>query len=145
MFNQMNEAWEHKDFARLADLEVRMWVDGPGQAETRVNHALRERVREMILHTYTTHTTKGKPRRLDPPAAKRLGEIKAPTLAILGDLDESGVLAAGDRLERGIPGARRIVMVGTAHLPSMEKSAEFNRIVLDFLQGIPVKESRSRN
>ncbi len=136
MFNEMNEAWDHKDFVRLADLEVRMWVDGPGQSETRVNHALRERIREMILHTYTTHTTKGKSRHLDPPAAKRLAEIKVPTLTILGDLDESGVLAAGDQLERGILDARKVVMVGTAHLPSMERPAEFNRIVLDFLEEI---------
>lgn len=135
MFNEMQEAWNQKDFVRLAGLELKMWVDGPGQPETRVAFALRERVRDMILDTYTSHTTEGKPQRLDPPAAKRLTEIRVPTLIIYGDLDESGVLAAADQLERGIPGARRIVMTGTAHMPSMERPGEFNRIVLDFLSG----------
>lgn len=52
-----------------------MWVDGPGQPESRVASSLRERIREMILGTYTSHTTEGKPQSLSPPAAKRLAEI----------------------------------------------------------------------
>lgn len=134
--NEIDEAWNQKDFVRLADLGVRMWLDGPGQPETRVAPALRKRVREMTLNTCTTHETQGKPQPLDPPAAKRLAEIKVPTLIIFGDLDESGVLAAADLIERGITGARRAVMVGTAHLPSMERPAEFNRIVLHFLTDV---------
>jgi pimeloyl-ACP methyl ester carboxylesterase len=136
MFNVMEEAWNQKDFVRLAALEVSMWVDGPGQSETRVAPALRERVRDMILSTYTSHVTEGKPQNLNPPAAKRLAEIKTPTLIILGDLDESGVQAAAEQLERGVAGSRKVIMAGTAHLPSMERPAEFNRIVLDFLADI---------
>ncbi len=62
MFKEMDEAWDRKDFARLAELEVSMWVDGPGQSKTRIDSSLRERVREMILNTYTTHTTEGRRR-----------------------------------------------------------------------------------
>jgi pimeloyl-ACP methyl ester carboxylesterase len=29
---------------------------------------------------------------------------------------------------------RKVVMHGTAHVPNMERSEEFNRIVLDFLR-----------
>jgi len=137
MLDEMSEAWDQKDFVRLAGLELNMWVDGPVQPETRVAPALRERVREMILDTYTSHTTEGKPQRLDPPAAKRLAEIKAPTLIIFGNLDESGVLAAAEQLEHGIPAARKVVMAGTAHLPSMERPHEFNQLVLDFLANVP--------
>jgi pimeloyl-ACP methyl ester carboxylesterase len=32
--------------------------------------------------------------------------------------------------------ARMVVMNGTAHVPSMEKPEEFNRIVLGFLRGV---------
>jgi pimeloyl-ACP methyl ester carboxylesterase len=141
MFDEMEELWNRKEFAALADLEVRVWVDGPGQPATRVNSALRQRVREMILNTYNTHTAEGRPQRLDPPAAKRLGEIRVPTLIIVGDLDESGVLAAGDVLARDVPGARKVVMTGTAHLPSMERPEEFNRIILDFLAHLPPRGS----
>jgi pimeloyl-ACP methyl ester carboxylesterase len=144
MFDEMSEAWDQKDFVRLAGLELKMWVDGPGQQESRVAAALRERVRGMILDTYTSHTTEGKPQRLDPPAAKRLEEIKAPTLVIFGDLDESGVLAAADQLEHGIPGARKVVMAGTAHLPSKERPDEFNQIVLDFLADVHERSATRR-
>ena len=133
MFNEMEQAWKQKDFARLAALELSVWVDGPGQPETRVDASLRERVRDMILNTYKTHTTEGKPQRLNPPAAGRLAEIRASTLIIVGELDESGVLAAADLLKHGIPAARKVVMAGAAHVPSMERPAEFNRIVLDFI------------
>lgn len=136
VFDIMEEAWKQKEFVRLADLEVKMWVDGPGQPETRVPSSLRERVRSMILNTYTTHVTEGKPISLNPPAGKRLADIKVPMLIMTGDLDESGVQVAAKFLERGVANARRVVMAGTAHLPSMERPAEFNRIVLDFLAGI---------
>jgi hypothetical protein len=59
MFDEMSEAWDQKDFVRLAGLELKMWVDGPGQQESRVAAALRERVRGMILDTYTRTRRKG--------------------------------------------------------------------------------------
>ena len=36
-------------------------------------------------------------------------------------------------LAGGIPGAGRVVLAGTAHLPSLERPAELNRVVLEFL------------
>lgn len=136
LFDEMEELWKTKDFARLADLEVRMWVDGPGQPETRVPSHIRERVRNMILNTYTTHVTEGKPVPLVPPAGMRLAEVNVPTLILTGDLDESGVQFAAGILARGIANARTGVMKGTAHLPNMERPAEFNRILSDFLSSI---------
>jgi hypothetical protein len=38
-----------------------------------------------------------------------------------------------DVLAAGIPGAERVVLDGTAHLPSMERPVELNRVVLEFL------------
>jgi pimeloyl-ACP methyl ester carboxylesterase len=35
-----------------------------------------------------------------------------------------------------IKGARKAVIDGAAHIPSMEKPAEFNKLVLDFLSTI---------
>lgn len=137
MFAEMDRLYEAKEFAQLADLEVQMWVDGPGQPSSRVAPAIREGVREMILSNYRTHTVEGKPIVLDPPAAGRLGEIRVPTLVVLGDLDESGVLHAADLLARGVRGARKVVIPGTAHMLSLEKPDEFTRIVLEFLRGLP--------
>ncbi len=134
MFAEMERLEESKNFPALADLEVRMWVDGPGQPESRVAPAIRRRVREMILNTYKVHTVEGKPVVLNPPAAGRLGEIKVPTLVVAGDFDTSGVLRATDLIVQGIRGARKVVVPGTAHMLTLEKPAEFTRLIVEFLQ-----------
>jgi pimeloyl-ACP methyl ester carboxylesterase len=41
-----------------------------------------------------------------------------------------------EQLAAEIPGAKKVVMAGTAHHPFMEKPAEFNQIVLDFLASL---------
>jgi pimeloyl-ACP methyl ester carboxylesterase len=133
LFTEAEKLWEAKDFEKLADMEVRMWADGPGQPEGRAARHVREHLREMILFNYTNQTIEGKPRVLDPPAAGRLSEIKVPTLVIVGDLDFSDVTSAADAMAEGIPGAKEVVIPGTAHMINMEQPEEFTRIVLDFL------------
>ena len=136
IFAEMEAAWEQKDFERLTDLETQMWVDGPGQPSTRVASAVRERIRAMILNNYRTHTIEGKPIPLAPPAAGRLAEISVPTLVVVGDLDTSHIRAAAARMEHGIRGAQKVVLPGTAHMLSLERPEEFDRVVLEFLRGV---------
>jgi pimeloyl-ACP methyl ester carboxylesterase len=138
LFEQMEVAEESADWERVADLDVRLWVDGAGQPEGRADSAVREKVRQMCLHNYRTHTEYGAPIVLDPPAAGRLSEIQVPTLVIVGDLDVSATHVSADKLVSGIPGARKYVFKGVAHLPPMEKPEEFNRVVLGFLDGVRV-------
>ncbi len=134
MFEQMDAAWEARDFERLVDLEVRMWVDGPGQPTDRVDTRIRERVRQMERESIAANSIEGKPQPLSPPAIGRLGEIRVPTLVVLGDLDASSVVAVADLLAQSIPGARKVVIPGTAHMLSMEKPQEFDQIALSFLR-----------
>lgn len=61
--------------------------------------------------------------------------VKAPTLVIWGKYDELANPAGADRLERTIPGAKKIIIDNCGHLPQLEKADEFNRIVRDFLAG----------
>lgn len=77
----------------------------------------------------------GKEMELEPPSAKRLGEIHVPTLLIIGEYDTPYILAAGDYMAANIPGAQK-VMLPTAHVPSMERPAEFNTAVREFLSGL---------
>jgi pimeloyl-ACP methyl ester carboxylesterase len=65
-----------------------------------------------------------------------LPEIQAPTLVIVGELDQPDALSSADALAAGITGARKVVIPSAAHLPSMERPAEFNRIVLEFIRGL---------
>ena len=56
---------------------------------------------------------------------------------MVGDEDVPQVIEAAGILEQGIAGAQKVVVAGTAHHPHMEKPEEFNRVVLDFLHGLP--------
>jgi pimeloyl-ACP methyl ester carboxylesterase len=136
LFEEMEAAEEAGDWERVADLDVRVWVDGPGQPEGRGDAKVREKVRQMCLNNYRTHTEWGAPIVLDPPAAGRLHEIKVPALILVGDLDGSPVQQTADRLAQGIPNARKVVFEGVAHLPPMEQPEKFNRVVLEFLRGV---------
>jgi pimeloyl-ACP methyl ester carboxylesterase len=62
-----------------------------------------------------------------------LSEVHVPTLVIVGSDDQPLIVQTADTLARQIPGARAVVMEGLAHVPNMEKPAEFNQITLDFL------------
>lgn len=73
---------------------------------------------------------------LDPPAAQQLHNVHAPTLVVVGALDNPEIMRAADVMVASIKGAQKAVIAGTAHIPSMEKPAEFNKIVLEFLSTI---------
>ena len=120
-----------------AQIEMKTWLAGPRRSLDQIDRSLRQRVRDMLIQSYATPPDLGDDQPLDPPAIGRLQEVRAPTLIIVGDEDQPDIPAIGDLLESGIAGARKIVMRGAAHLPSMEQPAAFNRIVRDFVARLP--------
>ena len=126
-----------QDLGRISELEVQIWVDGPSRTPDRVDPGVRDLVREMNLIALRNEASGlGDERPLEPPAINRLGEIRVPTLVIVGELDRPETVARAETLERSIPNARRVVMPGVAHMPNMERPAEFNRIALEFLDNL---------
>jgi len=61
--------------------------------------------------------------------------VKAPTLIVWGKYDELANPAGADRLEKAIPGARKVIIDDCGHMPQLEKAAEFNRLVREFVGG----------
>src|SRR3954471_14636068 len=59
--------------------------------------------------------------------------VKAPTLVVWGKYDELANPAGADRLEKTIPGARKVIIDNCGHMPQLEKADEFNRLVREFL------------
>jgi pimeloyl-ACP methyl ester carboxylesterase len=128
---------EAGDLGRVSDLEVQIWVDGPGRRPEDVDGAVRDLVREMNLIALQNEASGlGEELPPDPPAVDRLSEIRAPALILVGDADQPRTLAAADLLASELPNARKVVMPGTAHLPNMERPEEFNRILLDYLEDV---------
>lgn len=131
--HELEEAEEAGDLARLNELELQIWVDGPRRGPGDVNPSVRERVREMNLVALSAPASSGAELPSGVDAARRLGEIAVPVLVLVGELDTPRVLEAAGVLARGIRGASVARMSGTAHLPNMERPEEFNRLVLQFL------------
>ncbi len=61
--------------------------------------------------------------------------VKAPTLIVWGKYDELANPAGADRLERTIPASKKVIVDNCGHMPQLEKAAEFNALVRDFLRG----------
>jgi pimeloyl-ACP methyl ester carboxylesterase len=61
--------------------------------------------------------------------------VKAPTLVVWGKYDELANPAGADRLERTIPGAKKVFIDNCGHMPQLERADEFNRLVREFLGG----------
>ncbi len=96
--------------------------------------AARQRVREILSeYSFVWLLNPAPKQELIPAAYGRLAEIRVPTLLIVGADDHFQLHKSADKLEQDIPGARRVTIPATHHIPNMEKPAEFNQIVLNFL------------
>jgi 3-oxoadipate enol-lactonase len=96
----------------------------------------REAMRRMMVenHKALAYLRTGLSQSPEPPTIERLGQIKAPTLVIIGSLDSMNLRNIADTLAANIPGARKVTIPGASHHPPVETPAEFNRVLLDFLK-----------
>ncbi len=65
----------------------------------------------------------------------RLAELRVPTLVVTGAEDTTVPAAAQRRLAEGIPGAQHVIIQGGGHGVIADSPDEFNRVLVDFLQG----------
>ena len=66
---------------------------------------------------------------------RRLGEIRCPTLVVVGDRDEATPVAMAETLAAGIAGATLRILGPAGHLVTEERWAELNAALLAFLAG----------
>ena len=135
---EMFGALQQGDMARVADLQVRIWVDGDQRTPEQVDPSVRQRAAAMnriAVDNGTFAVADMEPLNpLDPPAASRLAELSVPVLAVVGALDHPELSRAADVMVEQLPHAEKVVIDGAAHVPNMEQPTEFNRVVLDFLR-----------
>jgi pimeloyl-ACP methyl ester carboxylesterase len=65
-----------------------------------------------------------------------LASIRVPTLIIVGDQDQP-FLAPCEYMAKKIPGAKLEVIRGAGHSSNLDQPEAFNRVLLDFLGGLP--------
>ncbi|MEU4081831.1 alpha/beta hydrolase [Streptomyces venezuelae] len=64
-----------------------------------------------------------------PPAFDRLGEISAPTLLALGELDRPEVVRCNEEMAARIPGCRLVRLPGSDHYPTLREPDHVVRLI----------------
>jgi pimeloyl-ACP methyl ester carboxylesterase len=113
---------------------IELWLNDPlmvpAMEQSRLAPRLRRLARENA-HCWLENPILQRPPR--PSSVDRLGEIRVPTLLILGDRDVPQVKATVETLAKGIGHAQKAVIQDAGHMVNMEKPEEFNDAVLKFL------------
>jgi pimeloyl-ACP methyl ester carboxylesterase len=138
---EMHATWEEEESAlRAGDLDkavevvLQAWVAGPGRRLEDVDPGVRSRVAEMQRRAFELQASiEDDEELLVEDVAQRLGDVAVPTLVLVGEEDQPDIRAIAERLAREIPNARLETIADTAHVPSMERPEEFDRLVLGFL------------
>jgi 3-oxoadipate enol-lactonase len=140
---EMRDAWAEEEAAfEAGDLDaaveasLRTWVDGPRRRPEDVDPQVRARVAEMQRRAYelVVGVEEDEEELLVDDLAQKLGEVRAPTLVLVGEEDQPDMHKIAERLAREIPGARFERIDATAHVPSLERPREFDELVLPFLR-----------
>ncbi len=117
----------------VADMLVGIWVVGLKRNREAVDSVARALVRQMILDNYASVTDKYPETPPEFDMMSRLIEIRAPTLVMIGDSDLPDMQAISQLVAGRIPGAKRLLIPGAAHLPNLENPTLFNQSVIEFL------------
>lgn len=127
-------AFEDGDLAAATELNLRFWVDGPQRTAEQVDANVREFVGRMQHDIFEMEIPDNiDERELEPPAVGRLAEIEVPTLVVVGALDLEEKVAQAQDIAGQVADGRLVVIDGAAHMVTMERAGEFNRVVIDFL------------
>jgi pimeloyl-ACP methyl ester carboxylesterase len=133
LFAEASAARAAGDLDALNEAMLHLFLDGPERPRGYVAEPLRKLFLDMNGHALRVDFEKAPTKEPDPVAVRRLHEIDAPTLVVVGDKDVPTVMEAADLLMNSIPDVQKTVIEDAAHLPNLEHPDEFNRAVLDFL------------
>lgn len=123
------------DLEALVELDMAMWVVGPHRRPTEVDPRLINAMRPLLRAANARYAEqlRGTAQWLDPPAAERLHEIRAPVLVVVGDKDTDDMLRIAELVEGRVVGARKAVLAHGAHMVPLERPSEFLALLEPFL------------
>ncbi|WP_370944215.1 alpha/beta fold hydrolase [Amycolatopsis sp. cg5] len=122
------------DKESYVELFLNMWVDGPYREPHEVPAAVRERCRDMAMHTVTEHAREepflpGRTKR----TWERLPEITTKILFVHGELNNGDAREMTERTVSAVPDAKLIRFEGAGHMVNMEQPERFNAVMREFL------------
>jgi pimeloyl-ACP methyl ester carboxylesterase len=80
---------------------------------------------------------------VDYSIRERLPGISCPTLIVWGDRDHVLPVRHADIFANEITGARKVILAETGHVPMLERPAEFNALLAEFLREPPALLDRA--
>ncbi len=137
LFEMFNEV-QNGDVDRASELQIRIWIDGQFREPEQMDPGLRNKALEINRIPVSRKTfliadmQPASP--LTPAAVTRLEDVKCPALIMSGSLDNPEVLRAAGEMAERIPGAKKIIMEGCAHVPLFEQPEVFLSHLKNFLQ-----------
>lgn len=134
---RMAEAEQRLDAPLWIGLFLQALVIGPHRTADDVDPAVLARCREMVTDTVTHHVRPDavKPGHVANPW-DRLPEITVPALGVYGELDVSDHIAMTERFAAGVRHGTTAAIPGAAHMPNMERPAEFNETLRAYLKNL---------
>jgi pimeloyl-ACP methyl ester carboxylesterase len=110
------------------------WMNRPSFKESFKDPTVYDRVMEMGKDFQFWHFTHKDPiQHLDPPASEQLDKIQVPVLIVTAEFDLKACREMADHLEKTIPNSKKVDLMDAGHVMALEKPAEFNKAILDFL------------
>ena len=134
-FAALDAAARARDAAAWTEIYLQAGLAGPHRSLAEVDPELVARCREMITDTLVAHVASG-PGPVPTPVADapdRVGTIAVPVLGVAGTLDVSDHLRMVHELVDRVPGAEYAEIEGAAHLPNLDRPADFDALLRRFL------------
>jgi pimeloyl-ACP methyl ester carboxylesterase len=135
--DRLEEA-ETPDVEAIAELDVRFWVDGPGQQTDRVDPAVRDYVRDVDRALYAPGHVRGRSVRPATDAVDRLSGLAMPIVMVAGALDVSESVTIARHVASIAPRGRAVVWDDVAHMIGMEQPQRLAEVVLGLAAEIGV-------
>jgi 3-oxoadipate enol-lactonase len=132
-FDEIDAVDPASDPRRLVRLETTLWAAGPLRSEADLDPEFVRRAHELNAPNVAHAADDGTMLPLEPPAYGRLRDIRSPALVMVGEYDISSALAEYDYLVGQLPDVTGYRFGDSAHLPSVERAVEFERVLLEWL------------
>ena len=128
--NRNNEPLQRDDVKAVAKnwSEDRFLIAGPNEG------ARRKIYEQLVANAEKVKFNDRFEQTLSPPASKRLAEIRAPTLILVGEADIADVHAHCGAINAGIRDSTQEVIKDAGHLIQLEKPGEVAKRIDDFAQ-----------
>ena len=124
------------DLDAAVEAIVRSWVVGSGRTATQVDPAVLEIVRAMQRRAFeitAAWVAEVDQVEVEPPVLKRLPDVSAPVLVLIGAHDLDTTRDAAARVCAAAPAATRVDWPDVAHLPSVEQPDRFLALLRGWL------------